>query len=860
MIALGRTLLQDIYSSTPLISTFLPSNRAASGTALLPNTDESHSSILKPAPSAEEISRYFERITPLRFSQPHQPVASDFSPPLEGLSLTAYSAGHTLGGTIWHIQYGMESVIYAVDWNQARENVIGGAAWFGGHGGTEVIEPLRKPTALVCSSRNGDGARQSGTKRKRDAALLDHIRSSISKDGTVLIPTDSSGRVLELAYVLERAWQQAPDDPIFRNTRLYLASRSASATIKHAQSLLEWMDEAVVREFEAEEEVNTTNKNSKQTNGVSSKPSKPFEFQYVRTIDRPRQLEKALKKSGPKVILASDSSLTWGLSKSTLAEMADNATNLVVLTDALTDVEGANQLLGSSVWQILHKQEDGVTLAQSSEGDHLEQIHAGGKTVMFQDTLKVALNQSEQQTYQQYLATQRQLQTSLASGNEAGVDEAADIADDSSSSSSSNESDDEYQGRALNVSAALGHAGRAKRDLSEKDLGVSILLRKSGVYDFDVRQFKRGRNAVFPYIHHRKRGDAFGEYIKPEDFLRAEEKEEARVGDMNTSAGTVGQKRKWDDVTNGKEAQGTVKSRKTGKDTKVEDPRIRTAQPVAEVESSDESEPEPEQEVGPGKASFRNAEIQLNARLAFVDYSGIHDQRSLRNLIELINPRKLILVGGTKNETDALAVHCKALLAAKDSESTTTADVFTPTIGETIDASVDTNAWTVKLSRGLVKRLAWQNVHKMGIAALSAELKGEQLGDSLEAAAKSKKAKLSKAPPSEPLEPGKVQPLLDLVPSASADIRSGTQPLYVGDMRLADLRRLLGSLGYSAEFRGEGTLLINGIVAVKKLSSGRIVVEGSPVVAPSVIAPRSAGTFYDVRRTIYERLAVIAGG
>ena len=46
----------------------------------------------------------------------------------------------------------MESIVYAVDWNQARENVIAGAAWFGGVGGAEVIEQLRKPTALVAAA------------------------------------------------------------------------------------------------------------------------------------------------------------------------------------------------------------------------------------------------------------------------------------------------------------------------------------------------------------------------------------------------------------------------------------------------------------------------------------------------------------------------------------------------------------------------------------------------------------------------------------------------------------------------------------------------------------------------------------
>ena len=79
-------------------------------------------------------------------------------------------------------------------------------------------------------------------------------------------------------------------------------------------------------------------------------------------------------------------------------------------------------------------------------------------------------------------------------------------------------------------------------------------------------------------------------------------------------------------------------------------------------------------------------------------------------------------------------------------------------------------------------------------------------------------------------------------------------------MRLADLRRLLGGVGYSAEFRGEGTLLINGMVVVKKLGTGRIIVEGSPLGASTMTTGRSAATFYDVRRTIYDGLAIIAGG
>ncbi|KAF7505611.1 hypothetical protein GJ744_000620 [Endocarpon pusillum] len=880
VISLGRTLLEDLYASTPLAATFLPSTGSATEGTLPSFSKEARSSLLMQAPTTEEITRYFQRITPLKYSQPHQPVASDFSPPLEGLVLTAYNAGHTLGGTIWHIQHGMESIIYAVDWNQARENVMGGAAWFGGFGGSEVIEPLRKPTALVCSSKNGNSAPLVGGRKKRDQSLLDNVRSSLAKGGTVLVPSDSSARVLELAFVLEKAWQEGANDPTLKNSRVYMASRSAVATMKHAQSLLEWMDESIVREFEGEEE-NTTKTHkragSKQINGVSSKPSKPFDLRHIKTIERPRQLEKALKKSGPKVILASDSALSWGLAKLALEEIAQGPENLVILAEKSNSTsEAENPTLAQSLWQVMENKEAGVALETSSDGGQIEQIHGGGKLIEYYDVRRMPLDDNESQVYQQYLATQHQLQSSLISRTEAGTDETEIIADDSSSSSSSEDSDDEHQGRALNVSAALGHAGRAKRDLSEKDLGVSVLLRKKGVYDFDVRHYKRGRNAIFPYIHHRRRGDEFGEYIKPEDYLRAEEKEEADSANAGEAEHRVGQKRKWHDGADAKNEMRENKRQQTKKSERggeKQSTRVASSGDAdGNISDDSDADPEPERFEGPAKAVFDRQSMTLNARLAFVDFSGLHDQRSLQNLIPVIDPRKLILVGGSKEETQALALDCKTLLAAKEGDmgGNPTVDVFTPVIGQVIDASVDTNAWTVKLSRDLVKRLQWQNVLNMAVVTLTGELKAEESASeqSNSMGNASKKQKLLRSdsqetPASTVVQKGssEIRPVLDLVPaSMAAATRSLAQTLHVGDLRLADLRRLMGTVGYTAEFRGEGTLLINGNVAVRKLGTGKIVVEGSALSTTTMRAGVPANTFYDVKRTIYEGLAVIAGG
>jgi len=857
VIAFGRTTLQDLYTSAPTAATFIPISASPEDQTAV--DDPTRTNILREAPTFEEINTYFSAITSLKYSQPHQPAASYFSAPLEGLTLTAYNAGHTLGGTIWHIQHGMESIVYAVDWHQARENVIAGAAWFDGIGGSEVSEALRKPTALVCSSANGDKIAISGGKRARDEALLGHIRSCLLRGGTVLIPTDSSARILELAWLLEKAWQEGIDESL-KNAKVYMATKSAHATLRHARSLLEWMDDSIVREFEGEEEnTNTVAKGhkrsrSKQANGTA-KPSRPFEFRHVKIIETPHRLEKILKADGPRVIVASDLSAEWGYSRAALEEVASRPDNLVLLTEQAHSDKTRSMATASTLCQWHMERLNGVALDKSLAGDQIEQVHTG-RELVFRDAKRVPLDESELAKYQQYMATQKQMQDSLVTSDGRQLADAEEAMDEDDESSSESEDEEEaHQGRALNVSAALTHGNRNKVAVSDEDLGVNILVRKLDVFDYDVRN-KKGRNAVFPYTHSRKRGDEFGDFIKPEEFLREEEREaqEAMMDEKNNSV--LGQKRKWTDEK--------TKSTKSQKKQRPEP----TSDEAQGDDSSDDSDSDVETENTnteqhvPSKVIYEEKRIKFQARLAFVDYAGLHDQRSLQMIIPLINPKKLILIGGSASETTSLANHCKELLGVKtmSSEGESKSEVYSPQAGDIIDASVDTNAWTVKLTRDLVKRLHWQNVRNMSIVTISGQLRVQVTAPLIEEELTSKKLKLEDDTKKDitPAEGNKQvgEPVLDAISaSTAATIRAVTQPIHVGDLRLADLRRLMRESGHSAVFRGEGTLLVDEIVAVKKLASGRIIVEGPPVNP----AARS-DSFTQVKQKIYDGLAVVAAG
>lgn len=790
-----------------------------------------------------------------------------------------------------------------MDWNQAREHVFAGAAWLGGgHGGAEVIEQLRKPTALVCSSRTPAPLARS----KRDEQLLDNIRACVSKGGTVLIPADSSARILELSYLMEHAWREEASSgkqgsASLSDAHLYLAAKNISSTLRHARSMFEWMDENIVREFEA---VADTSKNA-NGDGKKGKQAGPFDFKHMKLLERKAQVERLLRRSIEEnwskgmVILASDRSLEWGFSKDVLKMIAQDPKNLVILTEKPNlSSQAAAPSISRTLWDLWKERQDGVAVERSTSGETLEQVYGGGREVAIREATKQPLSGDELTVYQQWLATQRQLQATLQTGGATALEGVADGVDDASSESSteSDVSENEHQGRALNISTTMGQASRKKVVLKDEDLGINVLVKKKGVHDFDVRE-KRGRERIFPIPIRRKRNDEFGDIIRPEDFLKAEEREED-IQDQGAfkreDEEGLGKKRKWDDY--GKKGNASNNKRHQSTRNAPDEAAMSLPSEGSQADGQEEDLPEEEEEEeeepnnGPAKLVLTMEKVALNLRLSFVDFSGLHDKRSLNMLIPLIAPRKLILVSGNEEETLSLAADCKKLLGASedaDDASQSKVDVYTPAIGVSIDASVDTHAWVVKLAEPLVRRLKWQNVRGLGIVTVTARLLGTEgnadthphLPGTIppaaieEQTASNKRLKIdkdgleSKEEEDDEVEHDEntpavaVVPTLDVLPTTLLSAsRSVAQPLHVGDLRLADLRRAMQAAGHTAEFRGEGTLLIDGAVAVRKSSTGRIEVESVGVPAgPAGSGAAGGSTFWAVKRMIYDGLAVVAG-
>ncbi|PUU73556.1 hypothetical protein B9Z19DRAFT_1134975 [Tuber borchii] len=121
-----------------------------------------------------------------------------------------------------------------------------------------------------------------------------------------------------------------------------------------------------------------------------------------------------------------------------------------------------------------------------------------------------------------------------------------------------------------------------------------------------------------------------------------------------------------------------------------------------------------------------------------------------------------------------------------------------------------------------------------------------------------KTVKLSKSPEAEPKESGsKVEQssylfLDELRCALAAPTMTVAQPIHIGDIRLADLRRVLLEDGLTAELRGEETLLIDGVVVGV---GSRIIEDGGGGMLRGAVRNEKAN-LVEVRKRMYRSLTV----
>ena len=157
--------------------------------------------------------------------------------------------------------------------------------------------------------------------RTLHATLLDQILSVLRRNGHVLLPADTCGRVLELLLLLDTHWTK---QRLASSYKLVWVGHMASNVLTYVQSQLEWLSTTLGRQFD-------------------SQRGHPLVLSSVDVCTSVAQVKELEREGLPMVVVASGGSLDCGPARDLLVEWGEDAENAIVFTDAqVCTLRGSN--------------------------------------------------------------------------------------------------------------------------------------------------------------------------------------------------------------------------------------------------------------------------------------------------------------------------------------------------------------------------------------------------------------------------------------------------------------------------------------------------------------------------------------
>lgn len=218
----------------------------------------------------------------------------------------------------------------------------------------------------------------------------------------------------------------------------------------------------------------------------------------------------------------------------------------------------------------------------------------------------------------------------------------------------------------------------------------------------------------------------------------------------------------------------------------------------------------------PTKCIINNKTLYLNANIKMLDFEGRSDKDSLKKIISLIKPRRIILVRGSPESTEEFASYCRIHLPG--------AKIFMPQMNEVVDATIESHIYQAFIGDSPLHRvqnkvtsdgteLTWFDA----LIIPRVENKDEVNGDDNPLVKKSIKTASNLINYDE----NAMLPLLDHAPENYGP----PHDIIANDVKLSDFKQVLVDNNIAAEFHG-GVLHCNNRIAIKKNpESGKISLE-----------------------------------
>lgn len=818
------------------------------------------SGILGPVDSAiielDEVDNWFDKINLLKYQQSVNLFDNK-------VVITPYNAGHTLGGTFWLITKRVDRVIYAPAWNHSKDSFLNSASFISPATGSPHLLLLR-PTAFVTATDMGSAM----SHKKRTEKFLQLVDATLANGGAVVLPTSLSGRFLELFHLVDEHLKGAP-------IPVYFLSYSGTKVLSYASSMSDWMSNTLLKQWE---ELSTV----------------PFNPSKVDLLLDPAEL---IKLSGPKIVFCSGIDLKDGDISSEAFQYLCNDTSTTVILTEKSCIDSRNGL-GAE----LYKEWYTSALNKSTDNGAKDGIAVPiDRTISLQNqTKEVDLTGQDLLNFQEKVAQKRkekllakvrdQKNQNILSADTVDAEDSSDD-DREDEDEEGHYSDEELKKLELAKNTAVSTSQVA--DLANHEAFVMDTIKqnleKNLPIDLKITHKLKPRQAMFPYFPtaHREKFDDYGEVIDIKKFQKNDEISHSKI--------IMEGKKKFDEKRN-----NNIRNNRKGRNQNKQQankltPQEQVNQQVLQKYLDTLFKPKKRVSTGAGGKN-----LKIRCGLSFVDLSGLVDLRSLGIIVQALKPYNLILLPDYSNpdglsnvrdyftkqqeehdleQTKKNAVHSSRYLSlasirdglssAMSPYSNSVMNVLVVHDNESVkigadaeSGSISLNNFEVNLDEVLVKELKWQKIgDNYKVAKVYGELELQNpapppskrprtLQDYMNASTLFSLKKVDGTSLAERRQAIQEQ-FKD--PKIRALVSNGPK-LAIGNIRLPDLKKRLQSKDLTAEFKGEGTLVVNDVLAIRKIAYGAIESdESGDIVIDGNVGP----LYYKVKECIREMLAYV---
>jgi len=245
----------------------------------------------EPIYTSEEVREFVKHTITLNYEE-----VTDITPDIR---ITLYNAGHMLGSAMVHLHIGngLHNMLYTADMK---------------YGPTQLLDPAitkfpRLETLMIEGTYGGKDAIMPPAK-EQDKILADIIKTTMQRNGKVLIPTLGSGRSQEIMILIDKLVREKflDDIPVFIDGMVW------DITAIHT-AYPEFLSQTVRKQ-------------------IFHKESNPFLAPIFKRVGSAKERKQLIEEGGPCVILATSGMLAGGPSVQYLKELAGDKNSSIVFS------------------------------------------------------------------------------------------------------------------------------------------------------------------------------------------------------------------------------------------------------------------------------------------------------------------------------------------------------------------------------------------------------------------------------------------------------------------------------------------------------------------------------------------------